>query len=300
MWYTLETRGQQKVPMRVLATESTDEGLTWRRAEPVNLGDDKSYYHPSVVRVGKEIWLYVWRMAAGGESGLYRYVSRDDGRTFARNPDRPLMAHPKSAKAFREKAGEGRTSNDAFMVVQHPDNSFGYFAACLEDATDKRAVIKHDNAPGVIRVIGHSTSHDGVDFSPPQIVIEPHYDAGDPFDEQFYGMQVFPYRGFFLGLLFTYRVESQVIQPEWAWSHTGVNWTRTRVPAISRGDEGRFDSRMILFGAIAVTDSEIVWLYSGYDWRHNAFARSSSTSSIGRATLPRRELDAMLATLPQP
>jgi sialidase-1 len=300
LWYTLETRGRQGVPMRVLVSESSDEGLTWKRGEPVDLGDDASYYHPAVLRVGKEIWLYVWRMAGGGESGLFRYVSRDDGRSFARNPDRPLMAHPKAARAFREKAGEGRQSNDAFMVVRCPDDTFGYFAAYLKNATDPRAVIKHDNAPGVVRLIGHSTSHDGVDFTPLQVVIEPHYDAGDPFDEQFYGMQVFPYRGFFLGLLFTYHVQSQVIQPEWAWSHTGINWTRTRVPAMSLGDEGHFDSRMILFGSVAVTDTQIVWLYSGYNWRHNAFAKRNVTTSIGRATLPRRQLDMWLATLPQP
>jgi len=132
------------------------------------------------------------------------------------------------------------------------------------------------------------------------IVIAPAYDEGDAFDTQFYGMQVFRHRRFHLGLLYVFHVQSQTIQPEWAWSHNGDNWTRTRTPCIALGDEGSFDSRMILFGDVVVTDDELIWLYSGYDWRHNAFMKGRVSSSIGRAMLPLRELDGWLDSLPQP
>jgi hypothetical protein len=36
------------------------------------------------------------------------------------------------------------------------------------------------------------------------------------------------------------------------------------------------------------------------DWRHNAFKKGQVRSAIGRATLPRKELDDWLVTLPQP
>jgi hypothetical protein len=85
------------------------------------------------------------------------------------------------------------------------------------------------------------------------------------------------------------------------WSHDGYSWARTRTPAISLGDEGAWDSRMIVFGDIIQTPDELVWLYSGNDWRHNEYAKKDKgRSCIGRATVPRKDLDAWLATLPQP
>jgi hypothetical protein len=79
-----------------------------------------------------------------------------------------------------------------------------------------------------------------------------------------------------------------------------MSWARTGLPAIALGDEGAFDCRMIVFGAITLTSDELIWLYTGANWRHNAFRRGAVSSSIGRAVLPRRELDAWLDSLPQP
>ena len=131
-------------------------------------------------------------------------------------------------------------------------------------------------------------------------MLRPDYAFGDPYDTQFYGMQLLRYRGFYLGLLHVFHADSQVIQPEWAWSHDGQSWARTYVPAIALGDEGAFDSRMILFGDLTLTDDELIWLYAGSDWRHNAFQSGQVTTAIGRAALPRKELDAWLDSLPQP
>ena len=57
---------------------------------------------------------------------------------------------------------------------------------------------------------------------------------------------------------------------------------------------------MILFGQVIVSSDEVIYLYAGYDWRHNAFRAGQVASAIGRATVPRAALDAWLDTLPQP
>jgi hypothetical protein len=215
-----------------------------------------------------------------------------------------LIAFHNAKPATKAKAGEGRVSNDAFDLLRNANGSYEYFAAGVKKATDPRTIIPHDNAPGLLREIVHATSSDGINWSAVETIIAPDYDDGDggrdPFDTQFYGMHVFRRRRFYLGLLHTYHVQSQTIQPEWAWSHNGVNWCRTHTPCIPLGDEGSFDSRMILFGRTVEAEDELVWLYSGYDWRHNAFRKGQVSSAIGRATLPLAELDAWLATLPQP
>jgi sucrose-6-phosphate hydrolase SacC (GH32 family) len=305
LWYTNGALGPAGERLRVCYAESKDAGRTWEKAEenvvlPAK-GEAVDFYHASVHRESdKRIVMFVWRNGGGGDSGMWRYVSNDDGHTFAASPERAVMAAWFAKDAVKAAAGAGRESNDAFDVVRNEDGTYAYFAACVVKAADPRQVIKHDNAAGWVRVIGHASSADGVTWTPTEIVIEPDHQRGDPWDEQFYGMQVFHYRGFWLGLLFTFRAQSQVIQPEWAWSHNGVNWTRTRTPCAPLGDEGRFDSRMMLFGSVVVMDDEVVWLYSGYDWRHNAFKKGEVGSAIGRAVLPRGELDEWLASLPTP
>jgi sialidase-1 len=306
LWYTNGALGPAGERLGVCYAESKDAGRTWAKAEenavlPAKGEAAAAFYHASVHRESdKRIAMFVWRNGGGGDSGLWRYVSNDDGRTFAASPERAVMAAWFAKDAVKAAAGAGRESNDAFDVVRTEDGTYAYFAACVVRAADPRQVIKHDNAAGWVRVIGHAGSADGVAWTPTEIVIEPDHGRGsDAWDEQFYGMQVFRYRGFWLGLLFTFRAQSQVIQPEWAWSHNGLNWTRTRTSCAPLGDEGRFDSRMMLFGSVVVTAEEVVWLYSGYDWRHNAFRKGQVASAIGRATLPLHVLDAWLDRLPQ-
>ena len=244
--------------------------------------------------------MHVWRHDAADDSGLYRYVSRDDGKTFSPEPTHPLMVSSQTKSDRVAEAGAGHVSNDAFDVLQNDDGTWEYFAACLEKATDPRTVFKQDNASGFLRFIGRATSRNGIDFSSPEIVIRANYDHGDAFDTQFYGMQVFRHRGFYLGLLQTFHVDSQVVTPVWAWSHDGENWVQTNVQCISPGDEGSFDSRMILFGSVTISGDELIWLYGGSDWRHNAFRRGNVRTCIGRATMALTALDAWLDSLPQP
>jgi hypothetical protein len=302
MWYTSGALGPKGEQSKVCYAESNDAGLTWTKPEK-NLvfpasDDPANYYHTSVHRVGEKIVAYVWRRE-GPKGGLLRYVSQDDGKNFRADPITHLFGHAAS-KAENRVVDPGHFSNDAFDILHNDNGTFEYFAAVLEKAIDPRTSVRYDNAPGSLRYIGRSTSRDGVDFSPIEMIIRPDFDLGDPYDTQFYGMQVFRYRRFYLGLLFTYHVKAQTIQPEWAWSHNGQNWSRTRTPCISLGDEGSFDSRMILFGSVIPMKDEFVWVYSGYNWRHNAFKKGEVASAIGRATLPRAALDTWLDSLPQP
>jgi hypothetical protein len=296
LWYTAGTLSPKGEVLSVRYAESHDRGQTWKSDENDLL---PHCYHPSAHRDGDDIILYAWRRD-DSTNGLFRYVSSDGGKTFAPDPDHALIAHPFAADAIKRQAGDGCVSNDAFDIIRNDRGTWEYFAACLEKASDPRTIIKHDNAAGWLRFIGRSASADGVHFTPPEIVIQPDYAAGDPFDTQFYGLQVFRRRGFYLGLLHVFHVESQTIQPEWAWSHDGQSWARTNVPCIALGDEGRFDSRMILFGSLTMTADELIWLYSGSNWRHNAFRKGAVTSAIGRATLALKDLDAWLDSLPQP
>jgi hypothetical protein len=57
---------------------------------------------------------------------------------------------------------------------------------------------------------------------------------------------------------------------------------------------------MMLFGSVVVGEEDVVWLYSGYDWRHNAFKKGEVGSAIGRAVILKAELDAWVASLAKP
>jgi hypothetical protein len=304
MFYTAGNLGPTGETLAVRYAESRDRGITWTKPKddlifPRDKDDHASYYHTSAHRMGEAIVAYVWRRGGKDDSTLWRYVSVD-AKKFVREPEKPLIVSRGTSQKLLEEAGEGRVSNDAFDVMQHPDGTWNYFAAVLDKAEHERSIVKHDNVPGLVRLIGRATSSDGARFSPIEIVLRPDYENRNEWTVQFYGMQVFTYRGFWLGLLHTFYVESQIIQPEWCWSHDGASWARTRTPAIPLGDEGNFDSRMIVFGTIVMQGDEIIWIYSGMNWRHNAFKKGEVHSAIGRATLPRKELDAWLDSLPQP
>lgn len=302
LWYTAGSLGPRGQRYGIRSAESRDRGVTWERHDANPLPDEAGdVYHAAAHRLSDgRLALHAWATRAKDDLALYRFVSTDDGKTFRRDPDRPLMCHPKANAAVKEAAGHGRVSNDAHDVLLNPDGSWEYVAAALEPSPDPRTVIKHDNAPGVIRVIARATSPDGVAWSEPHVVIRPHFGPDEPWDTQLYGMQTFRHRGFYLGLLHVFHVQSQTIVPEWAWSHNGVNWGRTYVPAIALGDEGAFDTRMIVFGSLAISDGELVYLHTGYNARHNGFRKGEVTGAIGRAVIPLAELDAWLNTLPEP
>jgi len=303
LWYAMGTTGAKDDRLRIHYAESSDRGLSWQQLGPVEmrgLAEKSSAFRASVHRTNDGLIMHVWRRDASDDAGLYRYVSRDDGKTFEAAPAHPLMVSNWTKAKRVAEAGAGHFSNDAFDVLQNEDGTWEYFASCFEKTTDPRLIFKQDNAAGFLRMIGRAISADGDQFSAPEIVIRTDYKHGDALDTQFYGMQVFRRRGFYLGLLQIFHVNSQVIAPEWAWSHDGEDWTRTNVPCISLGDEGAFDNRMIVLGGVVASDKELIWLFAGSDWRHNAFKPGKVRTCIGRATLKAAALDAWLDTLPQP
>jgi hypothetical protein len=180
--------------------------------------------------------------------------------------------------------------------MQNEDGSYSYFAAYLQRNEDAGTIFADDNLAAFRRVICRSDSADGIQWTPTKIIIEPDY-ATDSRETQFYGMHVFRHRGFFIGLLFTYFLERQIIQPEWVWSRDGWKWQRTYAPCLEMGEEGSFDHRMILFGDTQIVGEELIWLYAGSDWKHNDYASPEVSTRVGYAALSLRELDAWVASL---
>jgi len=305
LWYTNGIVDQDNGRFALLYAESKD-GIHWRKPVLANAvspgtnivlphqGDSKAKtFLASAQREGERVVLFAWREAPE-RAGLYRYVS-SDGEQFQAEPDRPLISAWWDGAA-QQLTGAGRISNDAFSVLQNDDGTYTYFAAYAVESVDPRTHIAHDNIPGRLRYIARADSPDGIDWTDTQVIIQPDYAIDAP-DTQFYGLNVVPYRGLYLGVLHTYFVESQIIQPEWVWSRDGWEWHRTRTSCISLGDEGSFDSRMIVFGDLELVGDELVWLYSGSDWRHNQHADQYVRTCIGRATVPLRELDRWVDSL---
>lgn len=118
LWYTNGALGPAGERLGVCYAASPDAGRTWTKAaENVVLpaaGETADFYHASVHRAGEKwIEMFVWRNAGGGDSGLWRYVSEDDGRTFAASPKRAIVAAWFANAAVKQAAGAGRESNDA-------------------------------------------------------------------------------------------------------------------------------------------------------------------------------------------
>jgi hypothetical protein len=107
-------------------------------------------------------------------------------------------------------------------------------------------------------------------------------------------MPVICYRGFYLGLLHVLHEPGGAVQAQWTWSHDGQSWARTATGCISLGDEGSFDSRMILPGEFEMSAEKLMYRYRGCD----NVQRSKPTPGV--ATMQRAELDAWLDSLPQP
>lgn len=304
LWYTNGFLDPERDTLRVLYAES-DDGISWHKPDlhdgqtpDKNLvlpsePNTEGAYLASVHREAEQLIMFAW-YCKPPHPGLYRFVSRD-GINFEPQPNRPLIAAWWDKEVY-DVAGKGRVSNDAFSVLQNPDGSYTCYAAYMVDASDPRMHIDHDNCPGKLRYIARADSRDGVEWTETKLILQPDYDIDSP-DTQFYGMNVFPYKGLYLGVLHTYFVESQIIQPEWAWSRDGWEWHHTRTRCISLGDEGSFDSRMIVFGDLEINGDELVWLYAGANWRHNGFRKGEVRTCIGRATVPLTELDAWVRTL---
>jgi hypothetical protein len=142
------------------------------------------------------------------------------------------------------------------------------------------------------RAVGVAWSNDGRNWEKPFEGAVFGADDLDPDATQIYGMPVFPYQGAYIGLPWIYHArwikygrysspdrmhEAQEDSPltvdvQLAWSWDLINWTRTpgRVPFISLGPPGSFDSGMIFTARNpVVVDDKLYFYYGGFDKVHD-------------------------------
>lgn len=253
------TRSTDQKRMCVTVWDSTD-GLEWH---PVPLGQDpdgnlpnrvvfdgipgdqSSVGGPSVVPLRDGRWrMYVWKH----REGHLRYIvaeSEDGLRWRVPDFDRPALYHPHDGGLW--KLAEGLSphemvemalpeaevwrrrrlwTNDASRVWydEHRDVYVCYSVWLHPALPDRRVDV--DNAPGVHRLLQRRLSEDGLTWSDPELVLMP--DGRDPWDLQFYFLNVQWHQDFLIGCLGYYRVEEsqQTMDTELCFSRDGVHWER--------------------------------------------------------------------------
>jgi sialidase-1 len=274
---------------------SRDGGSTWGDLAPTKLPSPAA---PStVVRApdSHELWMFWCNNAKGkwkDRSPQMFAASKDHGRTWS---EPRLIEHdPKHSYGYISFT---RVKEQALLTYYDWTNNGqrDFHLTSLRQRTIPLAWLRGEVTPPVFRKVGEAKATDvRLDG------LVPYEDAADSHtpDTRFLGVRVFRRRGFYLGLLHVLHVKSQTIQPEWAWSHTGDNWSRTHTSCIAFGDEGSFDTRTILCGDVTKAADELICVYRGSNQRHDGFPEDNAPA--GRATLPLAKLDAWLDSLPQP
>ena len=276
---------------------SRDGGATWGDLAPTKLPAPAA---PStVVRApgSDELWLFWCNNAKGkwkDRSPQVFAASKDHGRTWSE--PRFVEDDPKHSYGYISFT---RVKDHALLTYYDwADNGQPAFhMTSLRQRTIPLAWLRGEVVPPVFRKVGEAKAADVRTDA-----LTPFDDDadGDASDARFLGMRVFRRGGFHLGRLHVLHVKSRTIQPEWAWSHTGDNWSRTRTPCIALGDEGSFDTRAILCGDVTQTGDALTCLYRGSNRGHDDSPDNNAPPAIGRAVLPLADLDAWLDSLPQP
>jgi hypothetical protein len=240
--------------------------------------------------------LYFW--VHGRRDGVQRFIAADsdDGRRYrvvnALNPilvtfyDRAIpdidpvkgtrwglrgnMPRRRSRPADEPLVSVDQITNDGATVYQLPDGSFEMYAQSLVSIAegDKRWM-KHDNLPGLIRVIDRFVSQDGLHWEQRTRVLEP--DEKDSSDTQFYHLTVTHTDRGLVGLLGHYYVKDQYMHLEWCYSKDGLTWERPiRDEWVKRGPPGTPDSFIIYPGRdIVKRDGRWYFFYTGNNYGHN-------------------------------
>jgi len=261
---------------------------------PLSIGNLPAGWRPAQVihlrlRDGRHR-LYFW---AHGR-GILRYLAADstDGRRYrVIHPLRPVLYHPHDRAAHGVASPDGvllhkepsrdrpadeppalarLISNDATTVYQLADGTFELYSVALVPVPKSDpAYIRHDNAPGLLRVVDRYTSADGLHFETRQRVIQ--RDAQDPVDQQFYYLAVTRTPRGRVGLLGHYRCQAQTMDLEWCWSRDGVVWERPRREAwLARGQPPAPDCYGIYAGHQLVQHGGRWYLfYTGVNSAHN-------------------------------
>lgn len=138
------------------------------------------------------------------------------------------------------------------------------------------------------RLIGRATSADFLEWGSTRTVLTPN--AFDPPATEFYGMAVFRYHMYYLGLVYVLRADpaeehsrsTGLMDTELVVSHDGVQWTRLggQQPFIARGPQGSFDMGMVGPNNGLVENDGKLWFYyngwTGEHWETKAYRRAQS------------------------
>ncbi len=254
--------------------------------------------HPNIIRRGGGYELFTWLHGPGPVVRYVKGVSSDGIRFRILNFDRPCLYHPadqlvKDAGAdgliHRDSSGEirlsgdGRSperrrelvSNDATYVrFDGATGSYEMYSVLLIDSAlypERR--VAYDNAPGWLRMIHRRTSPDGLEWSPPELVITPQ--PGDSTDLQFYGLTGCDLPEGRFGLLGHYPVAAQTMELEPCFSRDGRTWTRFGVWKNLRSSLSlQGDPVQILFpGPVRNVDGSLLITASAANCLHNQFGK---------------------------
>ena len=156
------------------------------------------------------------------------------------------------------------------------------------------------------RAVGVATSEDGLAWTKPTPDAVMFADDLDPDATQLYGMPVFPYQGYYLGLPWIYharwpkdrRATDEALgvaeknspctmDVQFAWSRDLIHWNRTpaRDHFIPVGRDDEFDASMVVSArAPVVVGDKLYFYYGGWKRPHNSPV-SNNSAAIGLATL---------------
>lgn len=304
--YATSRTADQKI-MGITVWQSAD-GLSWEAVmlgqAPVGKGasnqiwfegipgDQSSVAGPDVVPLRDGRWrMYLWKHREGH---LRCIVAESEDGLHWNVPDvgSPALYHPHDGGLWKMAEGlavheaihfdlpedevlarKRLWSNDASHVYYNSLlDRYECYSVWLHPAIPDRRV-DVDNAPGVHRLIQRRLSEDGLKWSDPELILMP--DERDPWDLQFYFLNVQWHEDWLIGCLGHYRVEDgqQSMDTELCFSREGRTWHRPlRGAWIPRSPEGSgaLDSTGIYTGDWIDTDDGWLCLYSATPVPHNS------------------------------
>lgn len=153
------------------------------------------------------------------------------------------------------------------------------------------------------RAVGIATSSDGLAWTKPTHAAVVFADDLDPDATQLYGMPVFPYQGYYLGLPWIYharwpkdgmtadadlaaaeKTSPCTVDVQFAWSRDLLHWNRTapRTAFIPLGRSSEFDASMVYSArAPVVVDDKLYFYYGGWTQPHNKPSKNQAAIGLG-------------------
>ena len=244
--------------------EKPELGLVdWRGSRANNIAvspghplDAPSIVHDPESEHPYKLIVYEREKETSGTEGLYAYTS-SDGLSFEKIAGRRLLAGDRTNSMTRKVDG-------------------GYVVY-----TRHRDMMKLTGARSIYRTV----SPDFMEWSEPRLVLKP--DLVDEPNVEYYGMSVFPWRDWFIGLLEYWRSEIDCIETYLVFSRDGVNWRHPepRQPFIaSTYPWNRTWSSCASNGPVIMNEQMV--FYFGGRWVSHHFDFAQQDGVIGFASLP--------------